>query len=79
MPGKTHMDIGEAVDALKAGKRVAREGWNGKNMYLDLQVPDAHSKMTLAYVYMYTAQGDLIPWLCSQSDLLAIDWCEVVE
>ena len=27
-------DIGYAVNALKAGKRVARAGWNGKGMYL---------------------------------------------
>ena len=24
-----------------------------------------------------TAQGDLVPWLCSQTDLLATDWFEV--
>lgn len=28
------MNIGEAVAALKAGERVARAGWNGKNMWL---------------------------------------------
>ena len=68
------MDIGEAVEEMRNGKRVARFGWNGKNMYLELQSPDAHSKMTLPYVYMKTAQGDLVPWLCSQTDLLAGDW-----
>jgi hypothetical protein len=68
------VNIGEAVAALRDGKKVARSGWNGKNMYLELQVPDANSKMTLAYVYMRTAQGDLVPWLCSQTDLLAEDW-----
>ena len=29
-------DIGYAVEALKAGKRVARAGWNGKGMFLFL-------------------------------------------
>lgn len=66
--------IGEAVEQMRNGNRVCRSGWNGKNMWLKLQVPDAHSKMTLPYVYMYTTQGDLVPWLCSQSDLLADDW-----
>lgn len=66
--------IGHAIKEMQNGKRVARAGWNGKNMYLELQVPDSHSKMTLPYVYMRTAQGDLVPWLCSQTDLLAIDW-----
>jgi len=71
------MNIGEAVERLHGGLRVAREGWNGKGMYLELQVPDEHSKMTLPYVYMRTAQGDLVPWLCSQTDLLADDWVTV--
>jgi hypothetical protein len=69
------MTIGEAIQAMRAGFKVRREGWNGKGMWLALQVPDAHSKMTLPYVYMRTAQGDLVPWLCSQTDLLASDWC----
>lgn len=68
------MDIGAAVNALNSGERVTRTNWNGKGMYLQLQVPDANSKMTLPYVYMRTATGDLVPWLCSQTDLLASDW-----
>lgn len=70
---ETH-GIGWAVKQMQDGQQVCREGWNGKDMWLELQVPDEHSKMTLPYVYMYTAQGDLVPWLCSQSDLLATDW-----
>lgn len=66
--------IGWAVKKLHGGFRVARSGWNGKNMWLELQAPDAHSKMTEPYVYMKTAQDGLIPWLCSQADLLAFDW-----
>lgn len=73
------MDIGDVVRAMKADptKRFARKGWNGKNMYIQLQVPDEHSKMTLPYVYMKTAQGDLVPWLCSQADLTSEDYFEV--
>jgi hypothetical protein len=56
------------------GERVQRAGWNGKGMWLALQVPDAHSKMTLPYIYVSTAQGDLVPWLASQTDMLASDW-----
>lgn len=26
------------------------------------------------YLMMFTAQGDFVPWLASQSDLLAVDW-----
>lgn len=67
-------NFGEALQFLKAGRQVSRVGWNGKNMWLKLQTPDANSKMTLPYIYMYTAQGDLVPWLASQTDVLAEDW-----
>ena len=68
------MNFGSALEALKSGAQVYRLGWNGKRMWLQLQRPDEHSKMTLPYIYMYTAQGDLVPWLASQTDLLAEDW-----
>lgn len=78
------MNFGQALEALKAGKRVARAGWNGKGMWLVLQVPDANSKMTLPYIYIeYPAghpaypQGSRVPWLASQTDALADDWGEV--
>lgn len=67
-------DFGSAINELRAGERVQREGWNGKGMWLELQVPDEHSKMTLPYIFMSTAQGDLVPWLASQTDILATDW-----
>jgi len=68
------MDIGEAIHALKVGDRVRRKGWNGKGMWLEIQKPDENSKMTLPYVFMFTAQRDMVPWVCSQTDLLADDW-----
>jgi hypothetical protein len=43
-------------------------------MWVKLQVPDEHSKMTLPYIYMSTVTGDLVPWLASQTDMLARDW-----
>jgi hypothetical protein len=66
--------FGSAIDWLKSGARVARAGWNGKGMWLDLQRPDEHSKMTLPYIFMKTVQGDNVPWLASQTDMLAEDW-----
>ena len=68
------MKFGIALDWLKIGGRVRRRGWNGKGMELALQVPDEHSKMSLPYIYMQTVQGDLVPWLASQTDLLSEDW-----
>lgn len=70
-------DIGDAVSAMRAGLRVARAGWNGKGMWLELHVPDGPSRLDLPYVVMHTAQGTRVPWLCSQTDLLAIDWVTV--
>jgi hypothetical protein len=93
------MEIGEAIKAMKLGKRVARTGWNGKNMYLyyvhghdharifniDGNVDDYQRYFTSlenmtpyqAFIVMRTAQNTLVPWLASQSDLLAEDWVEV--
>lgn len=68
--------FGVALLHLKNGKRVQRSGWNGKGMWLELQHPDQHSKMTLPYIFMFTAQGDRVPWLASQTDMLAEDWSE---
>lgn len=64
----------DAISYLKLGRRVARSGWNGKTMYIELQTPDSNSKMTLPYIYMRTVQGDLVPWLASQTDILSTDW-----
>ena len=66
--------IGWAIKNMYHGIKVRRRGWNGRSMWLAMQIPDANSKMTLPYIYMRTAQGDLVPWLCSQTDLLAVDW-----
>ncbi len=66
--------IGWAVKQMQNGNHVRRAGWNGKGMWLDLQNPDIYSLMTLPYIYMKTADGHLVPWLCSQTDLLATDW-----
>ena len=66
--------IGEAVKKMMNGNAVARAGWNGKGLHLRLLRPHFGGKMTLPFVYMRTVQGDLVPWLCSQTDLLSIDW-----
>lgn len=80
------MNFGQAIEALKEGKRVARKGWNGKGIYLELQVPDEHSKMTLPYIYIVTSRLEttnpdapkgVVPWLASQTDMLSDDWVVV--
>ena len=68
------LDFGDALTLLKRGEKITRTGWNGKGQYLSLQVPDEHSKMTHPYVYITTVDGTLVPWIASQSDILAQDW-----
>lgn len=72
------MNFGDAILHLKNGLKVARSGWNGRGMWLHLQVPDANSKMNLPYIYMSTVDGKLVPWLASQTDMLSEDW-EIVN
>lgn len=79
MPTQEGYTFGEAIEMMRAGNKMARTGWNGKNMWIFIQTPDVMSKMTLPYIYMKTAQGDLVPWLASQADMLAGDWQHVPD
>lgn len=81
------MDFGQALTELKNGNRVKRKGWNGDGIFLALQVPDKNSKMTQPYIYIDTlglktnnpnAPKGIVPWLASQTDMLAEDW-EVIN
>ena len=75
-------NFGDALKALKEGKKVARMGWNGKNMWIALINPGnamfkkyGDSLDMLPCIGMKTAQGDMQPgWVCSQADVLAEDW-----
>lgn len=55
-------------------KFATRAGWNGPNQKIGLQFPDGGSVNTLPYFYIITVQGDRVPWLASQTDMLAEDW-----
>lgn len=68
------MNFGGALQNLKAGEKVFRIGWNGPNQWIALQSPDANSKMKKPYLYISPVDGELVPWLASQTDLLADDW-----
>jgi hypothetical protein len=64
---------------MRHGSKVTREGWNGPGQYLELQVPDEHSKMRKPYIYISPVDGELVPWLASQTDLLANDWMIITD
>lgn len=85
------MNFSEALDLIKQGKKLARSGWNGKGMFLyhvpaneyaavtDVAKKEFGEKVPYgAYIAMKTAQNNVVPWLASQTDLLADDW-EIVE
>lgn len=84
------LNFGEALMALKFGVRVSREGWNGKNMFLFLVpgsvflvsrppllgiYPEGKEVEYCPHIDMRTADGKIVPWLASQTDVLAEDWC----
>ena len=68
------LTFGQALIILKSGGRVTRRGWNGKGQFIELQIPDEHSKMQHPYIYISPVDGKLVPWLASQTDMLAEDW-----
>ena len=72
------MNFGQAIEAVKTGKKVARPGWNGGGMHMEAQFTDENSKMTHPYLFM-TIPGceegiRLLPWQPAQVDVFAEDW-----
>lgn len=68
------MNFSLALTHVKNGESIHRAGWNGKDQFVNLQTPDANSKMGLPYLYIRTVDGKFVPWLASQTDILADDW-----
>lgn len=86
------MDFGEALKELKAGKKLQRKGWNGKGMFVYYVPPGRYLARTNpaksisgtdgkvdygAYLALKTVTGEVVPWLASQTDILAMDWEKV--
>lgn len=84
-----NLSFSDALEHIKAGGKVARSGWNGKDMFVFL-VPGSTFKVSRApllgiypegteinyhaHIDMRTADGQIVPWLASQTDILANDW-----
>ena len=82
------MNFGQALEYMKDGLRVAREGWNGKGMFVFLvdsinfatkadlsSVMHLKGDLTLPSIVMKTADDRfVVGWLASQTDMLAEDW-----
>lgn len=85
-PKSENINFGEALAALKDGKRVGRSGWNGKGMFLFRIAGNAEPSAwtytdgkqdnypNLPFIAMKTATDEVVPWLASQTDILAEDW-----
>lgn len=79
------MNYSEILEKLKQNHRVARAGWNGPKMWIALVAGDKYtvdgeiwSGECLPFIGMKTVQETFVPWLCSQTDMLADDWYVVV-
>jgi hypothetical protein len=73
------MKFGDAIEAMREGKKVRRSGWNGKGMSLEaVMPPPPDSPITEPYVMIHNTKGRTNAWNASQQDLFANDW-EVAE
>lgn len=85
------MNFSEALEVLKRGGTVSRAGWNGKGMWLHIcdgytvnleskfgTLEAGTAQQMLPHIVMYTADKNLVPWLASQTDILATDWTNVL-
>ena len=84
-----NLTFGQAIEAAKQGKRIARQGWNGKGMFAYIVPAASYPAQTgaakqhfgenslvpyRAYWALKTAQEDIATWTPSGSDTLAEDW-----
>ena len=86
-----NIPFGEAIEFIKLGHKVAREGWNGKDMFIYYvaanKYPMSNNLMETmagryeddmvpyqAYIAFKTVDNTVVPWLASQTDILADDW-----
>jgi hypothetical protein len=83
------MNFGQALEAIKAGQRIVRAGWNGKGMFVYLVPPASYPVQTgaakahfgegamvpyNAYMAIKNVDGTVSTWVPSVNDCLATDW-----
>lgn len=73
------MKFGQALEELKAGHKIAREGWNGKNQYVYMMNFSQPYEFLQPCFVLHNAQGLEQPgWVPSMGDMLAADWIVLV-
>ena len=85
------MNFGEAIIEMRKGKKLQRNGWNGKEQYIELATNISyvntagevincnHENIGNCAIAFVGTSGVQIGWLASQADMLADDWQEVKE
>lgn len=68
-----NLNFGSALQALKSGRKVTREGWNNPEIWLEMQFPDENSKMTEPYIFM-RKYDKKFPNSPSVESIIAEDW-----
>lgn len=74
------MSFSLALESIRLGRMVSRQGWNGKDMWLKLIRPENYNTnpgtgiSLLPWIGMKTADNKFVPWLASQTDMLSDDW-----
>ena len=84
--GVATFSCSEAIKYVKRGLKVARQGWNGKNQYIELAsaisyknpagevVNSEHAAIGNKAIAFVGTSGVQMGWLASQADMLAEDW-----
>lgn len=82
-------NFGEAIEALKSGKKVQRKGWNGKGMFIyyvpenkypyvteiGKSISDKYGNVYYnAYLAIKNVDNTVSTWVASINDILAEDW-----
>ncbi len=90
--GRKNLNFSQALNHVKKGGKAQRANWNGKAMFIFLvggstfkvnrkPLLGIYKEGTVieyrSHIDMVTADGSVVPWLASQSDLLENDWCTV--
>jgi hypothetical protein len=67
------MTFSEALNLLREGRLLAREGWHGSHA-VKLYEPGEDTPFTGPFLVIQTEKGEYMPWLAAPADLVALDW-----
>jgi len=83
------MNFSEALIKIKKGEKLQRKNWNGRDMWITIckaytthdvpfNVDFCKGREYCPFIIMKTVDDKLVPWLASQTDILAEDWVELI-